>query len=200
MLPPELVGFDRGAETVTANYSLRSGPATLTIIDYPTPQMAEAQETEDSRLHQGRQARRSRRGPSRWQIPTRHRSRCAAAGRWSRWSAATPFPTRATSCSTRFTSSPTLLRSRSPTESEVAKTGKLLLGIAALVIDRLRAPPFCWDFFSAAAGRSIAWRGASRSRRSTTRSSFASICGKSGSNARDRQLTRPASEGLMASV
>ena len=45
VLPLELVGFDRGAETVTANYSLRSGPATLTIIDYPTPQMAMAQET-----------------------------------------------------------------------------------------------------------------------------------------------------------
>lgn len=44
VLPPELVGFDRGAEAVTANYSLNSGPATLTIIDYPTPQMAEAQE------------------------------------------------------------------------------------------------------------------------------------------------------------
>src|ERR1700739_3806643 len=42
-LPPELVGFDRDAETVTANYSLPSGPATLTLIDYPTPQMAEAQ-------------------------------------------------------------------------------------------------------------------------------------------------------------
>ena len=44
VLPPELVGFDRDAEAVTANYSLNSGPATLTLIDYPTPQMAEAQE------------------------------------------------------------------------------------------------------------------------------------------------------------
>jgi hypothetical protein len=44
VLPPDLVGFDRGAEAVTANYSLRSNPATLTIIDYPTPQMAAAQE------------------------------------------------------------------------------------------------------------------------------------------------------------
>ncbi len=44
VLPPELVGFDRGAETATATYSLRSGPATLTIIDYPTPQMAAAEE------------------------------------------------------------------------------------------------------------------------------------------------------------
>jgi len=45
VLPPDLVGFDRGAEAVTATYSLRSGPATLTIFDYPTPQMAAAQET-----------------------------------------------------------------------------------------------------------------------------------------------------------
>jgi len=45
VLPPELVGFDRGAEAATANYSLSSGPATLTIIDYPTPQMAEAMES-----------------------------------------------------------------------------------------------------------------------------------------------------------
>ncbi|MGC1424356.1 MAG: DUF6599 family protein [Terracidiphilus sp.] len=44
VLPPEQVGFDRDAEAVTANYSLPSGPATLTLIDYPTPQMAEAQE------------------------------------------------------------------------------------------------------------------------------------------------------------
>ena len=44
VLPAELVGFDFDAEAVTANYSLTSGPATLTLIDYPTPQMAEAQE------------------------------------------------------------------------------------------------------------------------------------------------------------
>lgn len=45
VLPPEIIGFDRGAEAATANYSLASGPATLTIIDYPTPQMAEAMES-----------------------------------------------------------------------------------------------------------------------------------------------------------
>jgi len=33
VLPPELVGFDRGAEVVTAGYTLQSGPATLTLID-----------------------------------------------------------------------------------------------------------------------------------------------------------------------
>jgi len=44
VLPPELVGFDHGAEAVTATYNLSSGPATLTVINYPTPQMAAAQE------------------------------------------------------------------------------------------------------------------------------------------------------------
>ena len=45
VLPPELVGFDRGAEAATAGYTLRSGPAVLTLIDYPTPQLAAAQES-----------------------------------------------------------------------------------------------------------------------------------------------------------
>lgn len=44
VLPAELVGFDKDAEAVTANYSLSSGPAVLTLVDYPTPQIAEAQE------------------------------------------------------------------------------------------------------------------------------------------------------------
>jgi hypothetical protein len=44
VLPADLIGFDRGAETATATYSLRSNPAVLTLIDYPTPQMAAAQE------------------------------------------------------------------------------------------------------------------------------------------------------------
>jgi hypothetical protein len=44
VLPPDLVGFNLDAEAVTANYSLTSGPATLTLVDYPTPQLAEAQE------------------------------------------------------------------------------------------------------------------------------------------------------------
>jgi hypothetical protein len=39
-----MVGFDRGAETVTAGYALASGPATLTLINYPTPQIAEVEE------------------------------------------------------------------------------------------------------------------------------------------------------------
>ena len=85
VLPPDLVGFDRGAEAVTANYSLNSGPATLTIIDYPTPQMAAARRNEDSRLHQGRQRRRSPPFPSRSPTPTRPRSKSAAADRSWCW-------------------------------------------------------------------------------------------------------------------
>ena len=45
VLPPGLVRFDLGAETATADYSLPSGIATLTVIDYPTPQIAQAQES-----------------------------------------------------------------------------------------------------------------------------------------------------------
>lgn len=44
VLPASVVGFDHGAEVATANYTLRSNPATLTIVNYPTPQIATAQE------------------------------------------------------------------------------------------------------------------------------------------------------------
>ncbi|HEY9125776.1 MAG TPA: DUF6599 family protein, partial [Acidobacteriaceae bacterium] len=44
VLPASIVGFDHGAEVATASYTLRSNPAMLTIINYPTPQIATAQE------------------------------------------------------------------------------------------------------------------------------------------------------------
>jgi len=44
VLPAQLVGFEMDAEAVTADYSLSSGPAVLTLIEYPTPQMATAEE------------------------------------------------------------------------------------------------------------------------------------------------------------
>jgi hypothetical protein len=40
VLPPSLVDFARGAEVITAQYSSRDGDGTLTLIDYPTPQLA----------------------------------------------------------------------------------------------------------------------------------------------------------------
>jgi hypothetical protein len=40
VLPPSLVDFGRSAEVLTAQYSGRDGQGTLTLIDYPTPQLA----------------------------------------------------------------------------------------------------------------------------------------------------------------
>lgn len=40
VLPPSLVDFGRSAETVTAQYNAMNGMGTLTIIDYPTPEIA----------------------------------------------------------------------------------------------------------------------------------------------------------------
>ena len=37
VLPPEIVGFDKAAEVVTAKYE---GKGTLTMLLYPTPQIA----------------------------------------------------------------------------------------------------------------------------------------------------------------
>lgn len=39
-LPPELVNFNLDAEAVTAQYRGRDGKGTLTVLEYPTPQMA----------------------------------------------------------------------------------------------------------------------------------------------------------------
>jgi hypothetical protein len=40
LFPPSLVDFNRGAEVITAQYSTRDGDGALTLIDYPTPQLA----------------------------------------------------------------------------------------------------------------------------------------------------------------
>jgi hypothetical protein len=40
VLPPDLVDFKRGAEALTAKYSGLGGDGTLTIVNYPTPQIA----------------------------------------------------------------------------------------------------------------------------------------------------------------
>jgi hypothetical protein len=40
LLPPSLVDFGRGAEVITAQYSGSDGNGSLTVIDYPTPQLA----------------------------------------------------------------------------------------------------------------------------------------------------------------
>jgi len=39
-IPTNLIGFDRGAELVLGNYNTSAGEAVLTLISYPTPQIA----------------------------------------------------------------------------------------------------------------------------------------------------------------
>jgi hypothetical protein len=133
VLPPDLVGFDRGAEVVTATYSLRSGPATLTIIDYPTPQMAAAQETRiRDYIKSGSQA-----NPP-WPKPLQDSDPASLEVRRSGplvalvSGDAIPDESHKLLATVHFEVELTSVPQ--PMESEVAKTSQLLLGIAALVI------------------------------------------------------------------
>ena len=132
-LPPELVGFDRGAEAVTANYSLSSGPATLTIIDYPTPQMAAAEETKiRDYIKAG-----SRAQPA-FPKPLADSDQASLEVRRSGplvvlvSGDAIPDESHKLLESVHFQEE--LVSIPQPTDSEVNKTGRLLLGIAELVI------------------------------------------------------------------
>ncbi|HEX3893789.1 MAG TPA: DUF6599 family protein [Terracidiphilus sp.] len=133
VLPPDLIGFDRGAEAVTANYSLSSGPATLTIIDYPTPQMAAAQE---ARLRDYIKA-----GPHAQPAFSQALTDSDQASLEVRRSGplvilvsgdAIPDESHKLIESVHFQEE--LVSIPQPTESEVNKTGRLLLGISELVI------------------------------------------------------------------
>jgi len=133
VLPADVVGFDRGAEAMTANYSLRSGPATLTIIDYPTPQMAAAQESKiRAYLKVGSQALPP------WPKPLIDSDQASLDVRRSGplvaivSGDAIPDESHKLLASVHYDAE--LITIPQPGESEVAKTGKLLLGIAALVI------------------------------------------------------------------
>jgi hypothetical protein len=133
VLPPEIVGFDLGAEAVTANYTLRSGPATLTIIDYPTPQMAMAQETKiRAYIKAGGQAQPP------WPKPLVNSGQAALEVRRSGplvvlvSGDAIPDESHKLLATVHFDADLTSIPQ--PMESEVLKTGKLLVGIVELVI------------------------------------------------------------------
>lgn len=133
VLPSELVGFDQGAETVTANYSLRSGPATLTIIDYPTPQMAAAQETKiRAYIKAGNQAQQP------WPKPLADSDQASLEVRRSGplvalvSGDAIPDESHKLLASVHYDAD--LISIPQPTESEISKTGKLLLGIVSLIV------------------------------------------------------------------
>ena len=56
VLPPALVDFGKSPEIVSAGFNLRSGEGTLTIIEYPTPQIAaERERAIAAYLHAGSQ-------------------------------------------------------------------------------------------------------------------------------------------------
>jgi hypothetical protein len=133
VLPPDLVGFDRGAEAVTASYSLRSGAATLTIVDYPTPQMAAAQEAKiRAYIKAGNQAQPA------WPKPLQDSDQASLEVRRSGplvalvSGDAVPDESHKLLATVHFEAELTSIPQ--PTESEVQKTSKLLLGIAGLVI------------------------------------------------------------------
>jgi hypothetical protein len=133
VLPPDLVGFDRGAEAVTANYTLRSGLATLTIIDYPTPQMAMAQEPKiRAYLKAAGQAQPV------WPKPLQDSDTASLEVKRSGplvaivSGDAVPEESQKLLATVHFESDLTSIPQ--PTESEVAKTSQLLLGIVSLVI------------------------------------------------------------------
>ena len=133
VLPPELVGFDRGAEAVTANYSLNSGPAVLTLIDYPTPQMAIAQETKiRDYLKTGAKAQPAFPKPlqdsDQASLEVRRSGPVVAIVSGD----AIPDESHKLLASVHYESD--YVSIPQPGESEVSKTGKLLLGIAQLVI------------------------------------------------------------------
>ena len=133
VLPPSLVGFDKGAEAVTADYSLVSGPATLTIIDYPTPQIAERQEaTIRAYLKAGSQAQPP------WPKPLTDSDQASLEVRHSGPLVVVVSGDAIPEESHRLLESihyeADLIAVPQPVESEVVKTGKLLLGIASLCV------------------------------------------------------------------
>lgn len=132
-LPSDMIGFDRGAEAVTANYSLSSGVATLTIIDYPTPQMAMAQETKvRDYIKAGPHAQPA------FPKPLTDSDQASLEVRRSGplvilvSGDAIPDESHKLLQSVHFQED--LVSIPQPTESEVNKTGSLLFGIAQLVI------------------------------------------------------------------
>jgi hypothetical protein len=133
VLPPEVVGFDRGAETMTADYSLTSGPATLTLIDYPTPQMAAAQESRiRAYIKAGSQAQPA------WPKPLMDSDLASLEVRRSGplvvlvSGDAIPEESHRLLEMVHYEADVTSLPQ--PMESQAAKTGKLLLGIAELIL------------------------------------------------------------------
>jgi hypothetical protein len=133
VLPAQLIGFDRDAETVTANYSLSSGPATLTLIDYPTPQMADAQEKAIREyIKAGNKAQPQ--FPQPLQDSDQASLEVARSGPIVALISGDAIPDESHKLLAQVHYSPDLIQIPQPGESEVSKTSRFLMGIASLVI------------------------------------------------------------------
>lgn len=133
VLPPDLVGFDRDAETVTANYALQSGAATLTLIEYPTPQIAEAQE---GRIRAYIKAGNKAQPP--WPKPLVDSDQASLevlrSGPLVALVSGDAIPDESHRLLETVHYAADLTSIPQPVESEVAKTGRLLVGIVQLVL------------------------------------------------------------------
>ncbi len=132
VLPAEIAGFDRGAEAVTASYSLRSGPATLTIFNYPTPQLAMAQEARiRAYLKAGSAAQPA--WPKALQDSDLASLEVRRSGPLVALVSGDAIPDESHKLLEQVHFDADLTAIPQPVESEVAKTGRLLFGIATLV-------------------------------------------------------------------
>lgn len=133
VLPPEMVGFDRDAEAITANYSLPSGEATLTLIDYPTPQMAEAQEkTIRDYLKTGGKGQPAFTQPL--QNSDQASLEVSRSGPIVALMSGDAIPDESHKLLAQVHYSPDLIQIPQPHESEVSRTSRFLMGVASLVI------------------------------------------------------------------
>jgi hypothetical protein len=133
VLPADLVGFDRGAEAVTANYTMASGPAVLTLVDYPTPQLAIAAENRfRDYIKAGSKAQpafsKALTDSDQASLEVRRSGPVVALVSGD----AIPDESHKLLAGVHYQSE--FVSIPQPTESEVSKTGKLLFGIAQLVI------------------------------------------------------------------
>lgn len=146
VLPPELVGFDHDAEAVTANYSLASGPATLTLIEYPTPQMATAYETKiRDYIHAGAKAQPA--FPKPLADSDQVSLEVRRTGPVVVLVSGDAIPDESHKLLESVYHSEQLVSIPQPGESEVSKTSRLLLGIATLVLIGAGAAIFLGVFF-----------------------------------------------------
>jgi hypothetical protein len=137
VLPPELVSFDRGAEAVTANYSLRSGAATLSLIDYPTPQMAAVEETK-IRAYIDACKKADKQTQAAWPKPMQESDlfslEVKRSGPLVAVVSGDAVPDESHKLLAAVHYEANLMSIPQPTVSDVTKTGQLLMQIAILVI------------------------------------------------------------------